>query len=111
MTDYPTPDLKDLKRSTSPNENLIVRLWPPETKTKGGLDIPTAAQQKKAVAWVLSPLCVYLDDKTATSDEWIFSEGDTVIVPLHSIENIPELGDDVYYVRASDVILHYPVTK
>jgi len=54
---YAKPDYKDLDNAIVPpmdaNGRLVIKLWPPDTTTDGGLVLPSNSQEVKAIAWVL----------------------------------------------------------
>jgi co-chaperonin GroES (HSP10) len=98
---YPRPDLKaGLPNAALLGENILVRRWPPDDKSAGGIELPKDARQDRMAAWI--------EKLPATEACKGMQIGDTVLFPAYAMINLPELGDDIFLVAAKDITLHYP---
>ena len=97
-------------------DNLLLKRYPPEEKSEGGLFLPDTAQQHLALAWIVK-IGEGVDNRRSWSSEEPvvprFKVGQTVLYPLHMAQDLPEMeqalgepGARYLYIRASDVVLH-----
>jgi len=100
------PDARDFEVAELFGNRLIVRRYPPEDTTKGGIILPDTAQQKQALAWIV---------KVGTGvKEGGFEVGRTVLFPLHALDTLPELGTEpggeppFGHIDAADILMLYP---
>ena len=110
--EYPVCNIKILENAELMGDNLLVLLYPPEVQD-GLIHLPEGARKQQAIAWVAkSPEPKPAIGRSVRTGEVemipsVYSAGDTILMPMHSIQALPELGrkDDKYgYVRISDVI-------
>lgn len=92
--------LKNPKCALMIGEKLLVRAYPKETQTQGGLTIPDQAAKNVGRAVVLAVGA----EAAMPSEKWpAFRVGDTVVAHLHSFTPMAAYGDDCSTIMASDV--------
>uniref|UniRef100_A0A6H1ZHW7 Putative chaperonin n=1 Tax=viral metagenome TaxID=1070528 RepID=A0A6H1ZHW7_9ZZZZ len=97
---FPRPDVTDLTNGEPQGDHLILKRWPKQTLLAGGMVLPDSAVQKQEFAWVLK----------AGPEVPRFHPGDVVTFQPHAAVEIDALGTDMLYIRASDVVIRWPIT-
>ena len=95
-------DIKDLSKAEVVGDYLIVKLWPPEKQTKGGILMPQQFAKTRAIADVIA---VGQPDSSLHAN---FVPGDVIVAPAHELEDMPELGTDIRAIRMRGIRLVYP---
>jgi co-chaperonin GroES (HSP10) len=84
--------------------HLLIRILPPEKVTSGGIVIPESHEKRRRIAKVIK-----IGTGVQALDGHVdFEIDDLVWFTIHSAQNIPELGEDIFHIHARDVIIRLP---
>jgi co-chaperonin GroES (HSP10) len=101
---YPKVDVRDFRKARFLTDKLLLRQYPPEETTEGGILLSNVAKDMRkaemARYWIEA---VGEQVQPAMGMKLTFRCGDTVVCPKVFVQEQPEFGDGLFTVSAKDV--------